>query len=116
MIMIIQIALGILLAIVILVALPLIIRAIGWTLVLLIVSGLLIAVVWVGSSLSRKDFALLVALSGFAVGPILARALERPLEVTFGARATPWLQVAIALSLVIAGVKAAPLIHLALSR
>ena len=116
MITIIQIALGILLAIVVLAALPLIVRAIGWALVLLVVGALLIALVWIGSSLTPKNFARLVALSSLAVGPIVARALERPLEVVFGVGATPWIQIAITLSLVIVAVTVAPSIQLALSR
>jgi len=116
MITIIQIALGILLAMVILAALPLIVRAIGWALVLLVVSALLIALVWIGRSLTPKDFAQLVGLSSLAVGPIVARGLERPLELAFGVEATPWIQIAITLSLVIVAVTVAPLMQLALSR
>lgn len=116
MITIIQIALGILLAILILAALPLIVRAIGWVLVFVVVSVLLIALVWVGSSLTRIDPTLLVGLSAIAVALIVPLALERPLAIAFGTGATPWLQAAIAVALGTAAVVAASFIQLALSR
>ncbi len=75
----------------------------------------LIAVVWIGSSFTRKDFAYMVALSSLVVGPIVARALERPLQVAFGEGPTTWIQIAITLILVIGAAMLAPLILSALS-